>query len=106
MGARPSVSTGNNTKGEGRFIAYDNGTVLDTKTNLMWAAKDDGSGMSWGNANSYCENYRGGGMVVGAQSRGTIWHMLFPVVKCSVIFVDTKPFKWYSISIEDLYGVD
>jgi hypothetical protein len=22
---------------DGRFIAYDNGTVLDTKTNLMWA---------------------------------------------------------------------
>lgn len=27
---------------DGRFIAYDNGTVLDTKTNLMWASKDNG----------------------------------------------------------------
>lgn len=26
---------------DGRFIAYDNGTVLDTGTNLMWAAKDN-----------------------------------------------------------------
>jgi len=46
---------------DGRFIAYDNGTVLDTKTNLMWAAKDNGSDINWANAKSYCKNYRGGG---------------------------------------------
>ena len=46
---------------EGRFIAYDNGTVLDTKTGLMWAAKDDGKGMDEQNAMAYFENYRGGG---------------------------------------------
>ncbi len=46
---------------DGRFIAYDNGTVLDTKTNLMWAAKDNGSEINWVNAKYYCENYRGGG---------------------------------------------
>jgi len=46
---------------DGRFIAYDNGTVLDTQTNLMWAAKDNGSNINWANAKSYCENYRGGG---------------------------------------------
>lgn len=46
---------------DGRFIAYDNGTVLDTKTNLMWAAKDNGRSVNWVNAKSYCENYRGGG---------------------------------------------
>jgi hypothetical protein len=57
----------------GSFIAYDNGTVLDTNTNLMWAAKDNGSNINranaksyesninWANAKSYCENYRGGG---------------------------------------------
>jgi len=44
-----------------RFIAYDNGTVLDTKTNLMWAAKDNGSDIKWQDAKFYCENYRGGG---------------------------------------------
>ena len=43
------------------FIAYDNGTVLDTRTNLMWTAKDNGSDINWANAKSYCENYRGGG---------------------------------------------
>jgi tetratricopeptide (TPR) repeat protein len=46
---------------DGRFIAYNNGTVLDTKTKLMWAAKDNGSNINWANAKSYCENYRGGG---------------------------------------------
>jgi hypothetical protein len=46
---------------DGRFIAYDNGTVLDTRTNLMWAARDNGSGINWYDAKSYCENYRGGG---------------------------------------------
>src|ERR1035437_8847883 len=46
---------------DGRFIAYDNGTVLDTRTNLMWAAKDNGSNINWQGAKGYCENYRGGG---------------------------------------------
>ena len=27
----------------------------------MWAAKDNGSNISWQDATSYCENYRGGG---------------------------------------------
>jgi len=43
-----------------RFIAYDNGTVLDTKTKLMWATKDNGSDIGWQDAKFYCENYRGG----------------------------------------------
>jgi hypothetical protein len=46
---------------DGCFIAYDNGTVLDTKTNLMWAAKDNGSDIKWQDAKFYCENYHGGG---------------------------------------------
>jgi hypothetical protein len=46
---------------DGRFIAFNNGPVLDTKTNLMWAAKDNGYDTNWANAKSYCENYRGGG---------------------------------------------
>jgi hypothetical protein len=46
---------------DGRFIAYDNGTVSDTQTGLMWAAKDNGSGIHWEDAKSYCKNYRGGG---------------------------------------------
>lgn len=48
-------------KKDGHFIAYDNGTVLDTRTNLMWAAKDNGSDVNWEDAKNHCENYRGGG---------------------------------------------
>lgn len=44
-----------------RFVAYDNGTVLDTKTGLMWADRDNGPEISWDDAKKYCENYRGGG---------------------------------------------
>lgn len=44
-----------------RFIIHHgNGTVLDTKTNLMWAEEDNGSDVSWTSAKSYCENYRAG----------------------------------------------
>ena len=56
-----SFTEGGEIARDGRFIAYNNGTVLDTKTNLMWAAKDNGSNINWANAKSYCENYRGGG---------------------------------------------
>jgi outer membrane protein OmpA-like peptidoglycan-associated protein len=45
---------------DGRFIAYDDGTVLDTETNLLWAAADNGTNINWEDAKSYCENYRGG----------------------------------------------
>ena len=44
-----------------RFIAYDNGTVLDTRMYLMWAANDNESDINWVDAKFYCENYRGGG---------------------------------------------
>jgi len=37
-----NYATAGETARDGRFIAYDNGTVLDTKTHLMWAAKDNG----------------------------------------------------------------
>ncbi len=54
-------STAGETGRDGRFIAYDNGTVLDTKTNLMWAAKDNGYNINWQDAKRYCKKYRGGG---------------------------------------------
>jgi len=44
-----------------RFIANDNGTVLDRSTNLMWAARDNGANINWQSAKMYCENYRGAG---------------------------------------------
>lgn len=46
---------------DGRFVAYDNSTVVDTKTGLMWAAADNGQDISWAEAKTYCETFRGGG---------------------------------------------
>jgi len=46
---------------DSRFIAYDNGTVKDTETGLMWAAKDNRGDINWRDAKRYCENYQGGG---------------------------------------------
>jgi len=48
-------------KKDDRFIVYADGTVLDTKTKLMWAARDNGGDITWSQARSYCENYREGG---------------------------------------------
>lgn len=49
------------TARDGRFIAYSNGTVLDTSTNLMWANRDNGFTILWSDAMNYCQKYRGGG---------------------------------------------
>ena len=44
-----------------RFIAYDNGTAKDTKTGLMWAAKDGGKAIDEADLKTYFDNYRAGG---------------------------------------------
>ncbi|OQY50939.1 MAG: hypothetical protein B6240_00800 [Desulfobacteraceae bacterium 4572_87] len=44
-----------------RFVAYDNGTVKDLTTGLMWAAADSGGPIRWSKAKTYCNDYRGGG---------------------------------------------
>ena len=51
-----ATSTGtkpNQINRDGRFIAYDDGTVKDTKTGLIWAAKDNGKDINWKNAKKY-----------------------------------------------------
>jgi hypothetical protein len=57
----PSAGSATEKSRDGRFIAYGDGTALDTETNLMWAAKDNGGAVTWANAMSYCEKYRAGG---------------------------------------------
>jgi len=61
MAKPPFKPTAVETARDVRFIAYDDGTVLDTRTGLMWAAKDNESNITWAEARSYCRNYRGGG---------------------------------------------
>ncbi len=74
-------------KKDGRFVAYDNGTVLDTMTNLMWAAKDSGnrSGLNWQDAKNYCENYRGGGY--------TNWRMPKKTSELAGLYDETKSYN-------------
>lgn len=44
-----------------RFVAYNNGTVIDTKNNLMWANRDNGLNINWKSAHNYCASYNRGG---------------------------------------------
>lgn len=44
-----------------RFVAYNDGTVLDKKTNLMWAAEDNGRDINWEDAKRYCQEFKRGG---------------------------------------------
>lgn len=46
---------------DGNFIASDDGTVWDQRTNLLWAAGDNGANVNWQEAKDYCDNYNGGG---------------------------------------------
>lgn len=47
-------------KNDGRFITYSDGTVLDGRTKLMWAGRDNGSNIGWHDAKRYCMDFRGG----------------------------------------------
>ena len=44
-----------------RLVKNGDQTITDTKTGLMWAAKDNGIPINWHNAISYCQNFKGGG---------------------------------------------
>ncbi|MGE0083469.1 MAG: DUF1566 domain-containing protein [Desulfococcaceae bacterium] len=47
---------------DGRFIAYTDGTVYDTKLDITWADTDNGSAVTWQQAYDYCtKTYKGGG---------------------------------------------
>ena len=47
------------TRRDGQFIAFDDGTVKDSGTGLMWACKDNGTDITCLGAKRYCENYKG-----------------------------------------------
>jgi len=59
----PEVNRNDCVQTDGRFCKYPDGTVLDTSTNLIWAAEDNGSSIDWQVAKSYCENYGVGGNI-------------------------------------------
>jgi len=55
------ATIGQTTENRRFVVNHSNGTVLDTKTNLMWASKDNSSDISWTDAKVYCESYTAGG---------------------------------------------
>ncbi|MEN8188664.1 MAG: caspase family protein [Thermodesulfobacteriota bacterium] len=61
MRPEPVPAVKKTSKSKDRFIVYDNGTVKDHKTGLLWAVRDNGHQVDWKGAKRYCENYRGGG---------------------------------------------
>ena len=44
-----------------RFVNNGDGTVTDTVTGLMWAAKDNGGLINWHNASIYSQRFEAGG---------------------------------------------
>ena len=42
-------------------FTLENGVVIDIRTYLMWAVRDNGADISFEAAKSYCEHYSGGG---------------------------------------------
>ncbi len=56
----PSLSPGPAASGE-RFRDQGDGTVLDTRTGLQWAARDNGSDIDWSSAKRYANSLTLGG---------------------------------------------
>jgi hypothetical protein len=83
------------TSRDGRFIAYDDSTVVDTKTNLMWTSRDNGGAVSWPAAKSYAGSYRGGGY--------TDWRL--PTLgELADLYDKTKTYKTYCLSAVNELG--
>ncbi len=57
----PAPNTPRIVKQDSRYVAYENGTVVDSKTGLMWTQRDNGENLNWRNAKKQCENLRIGG---------------------------------------------
>jgi hypothetical protein len=46
---------------DGQFVPYDDGTILDTKTNLMWTTVDNGAALSRPGVQQFVTTYPGAG---------------------------------------------
>lgn len=46
---------------DGQFTVYDDGTVVDSRTRLMWMGRDNGSALSWPEAKRFAQSYHGAG---------------------------------------------
>jgi hypothetical protein len=80
---------------DGRFIEYENETVLDTKTKLVWADRDSLWGLTEDQAKTYCEKYQSGGH--------TDWRM--PTVDELEMIFDRKKRNAYGYHVTELITI-
>jgi len=93
--ANPVKAPPKETGKDGQFTAYQDGTVLDTKSNLMWTARDNGAALSWPGAKSYATSARVGGY--------TDWR-LPNASELAALFDKTKTRKSYCAPAVDELG--
>jgi len=93
--ANPVKGPPKETGKDGQFTAYQDGTVLDTKSNLMWAARDNGAALSWPGAKDYAAKARIGGY--------TDWR-LPSSAELAVLFDKTKTRKSFCAPAVDALG--
>ena len=80
---------------EGDLTSYSDGTVVDTKTKLMWLARDNGAGLSWPDAKKYAQDSHAAGY--------TDWR-LPTLAELSALYDKSKNRKTYCASAVDEMG--
>lgn len=80
---------------DNRFIIQNGDTVVDTRTGLMWADKDNGKDINWHNAKRFCTSYQGGGH--------TDWRM--PTTKELSIIYDKRKENRYGCHVSPIIGI-
>lgn len=80
---------------DNRFIIHNGDSVVDTRTGLMWAEKDNGKDTNWHNAKRFCTSYQGGGH--------TDWRM--PTTKELSSIYDKKKENRYGYHVSPIIGI-
>jgi hypothetical protein len=80
---------------DGDLTSFNDGTVLDSKTRLMWMSRDTGRAMSWPDAGKYAKEANAGGY--------TDWR-LPTLAELSALYDKTKSRRTYCASAVDDLG--
>ncbi len=80
---------------DNRFIIDKGDTVVDTRTGLMWAHKDNGKDINWHDAKKFCTSYQGGGH--------TDWRM--PTINELSTIYDEKKENRYGYHVSPLINI-
>ncbi len=82
-----SLATADATNGK-RFIREKH-TIVDTRTGLMWAARDNGYDINWQDSKEFCKKFTGGGF--------SDWRMPTQDELATIYSFDPKSKRDYSI---------